>query len=551
MNANTLQHIDTSLQTNDITVFVIEDNPIDLRLLEFNLSGNYDSAYRILHAGELISGLQQMESKTIDVVLLDLNLPDSQGIETLEKFKSVYPNLPVVVLTGMDDSATGKEAIRLGAQDYLVKGDFNDSMLRKTIDFSIERQHITKMLYEQDYKYRYIFDNSLDAIFIASRRARSFVNFNVSLQRMLGYERAELFKLNPQDLFVDPDGFKICKESFLNNGFINNQELELYTKSGRIIHILLNINDVRDLNQVTIGLQGIVKDITSLKIQKQKLQELNQELEAKVVKRTQELFEAKKKVEEKNRLVESSIDYAQNIQNALLPSMGEVRNLVDNSFLIFKPRDIVSGDFYWINKVGNKVIFIIGDCTGHGVPGAFMSFIGVQQLNEIICEQRQTDPSKILFELNHRVNRLLKKHDKPTHPIHEGMDIGVCCFNFSNGTLEFASARRPLYVSRENEFWEIKGTNKSIGEENNVIFENKKILLNSEDRVFLFTDGYADQIGGKFNKKFMSRRFRELLQEISLETPERQKLILESTFEEWKGSEMQIDDICGFGITIP
>ena len=549
MNFKAIKKIKT--KSNEIHVLVIEDNPADIRILEYSLAGEFDgTTYQITPANTLSSGLQLVESFKFNIALLDLNLPDSAGLDTLRKFNSTHPNTPVIVLTGTSDDGTGKEAIRMGAQDYMVKGEFNDSMIRKVIDFSIERQQINKMLYEQDYKYRYIFDNSLDAIFIASRGAKKFNNFNTSLQRMLGYERNELFEIKPIEIFKDSNSFFECSNLFMRNGFIKNKEIELLDKHGATIHCLINVNDVRDLNQRIIGLQGIVTDITSLKQQKEKLLLLNQDLERKVIFRTKELLEAKQKVDEKNKLVESSINYAQNIQNALLPTMGEVRELVDNSFLIFKPRDTVSGDFYWINQIGNKTIYIIGDCTGHGVPGAFMSFIGVQQLNEIICEGRQTDPSKILFELNHRVNRLLKKDERESHEIHEGMDIGVCVFNFQSRTLEYASARRPLYITREEEIWEIKGTPVSIGENTHQVYESKKILLNEEDNVYLFTDGYADQIGGTRNKKFMRGRFRSLLQSLQGENIDAQKMILEREFEEWKADEIQIDDVCGFGLQI-
>ncbi len=533
---------------DELHVLVIEDNPIDVRVLEYTLTGDFgDQSYKIHSEGELYLALHYLEDTTIDVVMLDLNLPDSRGLETLSNFKTVYPSIPVIVLTGMSDDEIGKEAIRLGAQDYLVKGEINNTMLRKIIDFSIERQNISKLLYEQDYKYRYLFDNSLDAIFITTRGGMYFSNFNTSLQRLLGYERADLFELTPKGMFKSEDTFKHCKDLFLRNGFINQLEVQLVDKYGASLYCLLNLNDIRDISQKIIGLQGIITDITSIKQQKEKLILLNQELELKVEKRTRELSEAKRKIDEKHKLVASSISYAENIQRALLPSMGEVKALIDNSFLIFKPRDVVSGDFYWINKVGNKIIYIIGDCTGHGVPGAFMSFIGVQQLNEIICEGRQTDPSRILFELNHRVNRLFKKE---RGAIHEGMDIGVCCFNFENKTLEYASARRPLYVARENDFWAIKGTSMSIGEDHIQEFETKKILLNPGDSIYLFTDGYADQIGGAHDKKFMSRRFKELLSRISSEPLAKQKYILETEFEEWKGSDIQIDDVCGFGLRI-
>lgn len=535
-----------------IDVLLVEDNLADAKLFEYTVNRSVKEQNYSIHISTFLKeALQHTNENHVDVVLLDLNLPDSQGLDTLCNFLTVFPQIPVVILTGMDNDSLSKSALRAGAQDYIVKGEYNASIITRVIDYAIERKAISRILFEKDYKYRYIFDNSVDSIFITSKTGSRFLNFNSSLQKLLGYSRPDLFLINPVDLFVDVQEFVEAREEFLENGFVNRKEVRLRSADHEILYCLLNLNDVRDINQQNVGLQGIITDITSITQKKIELKKLNQVLEFKVLERTKELNTAISKVEEKNKQITESINYAKNIQHAFLPTPTEVSSLIPTSFVLFKPRDIVSGDFYWLHKTGNKIIVIVADCTGHGVPGAFMSFIGHQQLNEIVKERGQTIPSRILTDLNNRVKKLLRQDVINSEHLTDGMDVAVCCFDFYNNVLEFSGAMRPIYHLRNGDLAEIKGDRKSVGgSETEKRFTTKKISLRKDDLIYIFTDGYADQFGGRKEKKFMTNRLKKLLIEINEHDMPTQRQILEDRFLDWKKNHFQVDDICAMGVRI-
>ena len=252
-------------------------------------------------------------------------------------------------------------------------------------------------------------------------------------------------------------------------------------------------------------------------------------------------------VEEKNNEILSSISYAKRIQTAILPSEEEVNALLPNNFVYYEPKDIVSGDFYWVQKSENKVFFAAVDCTGHGVPGAFMSIVGNNGLNKALNEKRITQPSKILDSLNlHVVESLQKKADDR---IKDGMDLAICAIDYQKLLLEYSGAYNPLYLIRNNELIETKADKQAIGLANKE-YTNHKFELQKGDVIYLFTDGYADQFGGPKGKKFTYKRFKQLLIEISKKPIAEQKNILEKTLHEWMKNEEQIDDICLMGITV-
>ena len=251
----------------------------------------------------------------------------------------------------------------------------------------------------------------------------------------------------------------------------------------------------------------------------------------------------------KNKSITDSIIYAKRIQESLLPSKLYFKELLPKSFILFKPKDIVSGDFYWITHKRDKIFVVVADCTGHGVPGAFMSIIGFELLRNIIEEQNIQDVREILYLLNKGIIDTIGKGDKTG--IKDGMDISICVIDKEAKTLEYSGAFRPLYMIRENKLEEIKGGRFSIGMLN--VDEKDKIgksVINIEkdDVFYMFSDGYADQFGGPDEKKYKYRRFRYLLLNIHKQNMEEQKAILDKSIEDWKGDNEQVDDIMIVGI---
>ncbi len=257
-------------------------------------------------------------------------------------------------------------------------------------------------------------------------------------------------------------------------------------------------------------------------------------------------------IEEKNMDITNSIKYAKRIQESILPPDNLLQEYLKDVFVLYRPKDIVSGDFYWIEKVENKIIYAVVDCTGHGVPGAFISIIGYNGLNRAVNEFKLTKPSDILNKLNEIVNDTIKQSiDEST--IRDGMDIAVCSIDFENMKLEYAGANNPLYIVRNKKIIEYKPTKRPIGHFTGInlkSFDNNEISVCKGDNLYVFSDGYADQFGGKENKKFKYSRFKELLINISNKTSGRQKEILNTTITEWMSNSQQIDDICIVGIKI-
>ena len=253
-------------------------------------------------------------------------------------------------------------------------------------------------------------------------------------------------------------------------------------------------------------------------------------------------------LEEKNNEITDSITYAKRIQSAILPSDVIFKTHLPNSFVLYKPKDIVAGDFYWMEKVNTEIFFAAADCTGHGVPGAMVSVVCSNALNQGLEKKSPITPGLLLDTTRDFVKN---RFETESNNVKDGMDIALCALNFSTNQLQFSGANNPLYIIRENELIEIKGDKQHIGKhhkESN--FTNHIISLKKDDCIYLFSDGYADQFGGPKGKKFMYKQFKSLLLKTSQLPLDQQKEVLNNTFENWRGDLEQIDDVCVIGIKI-
>ena len=266
----------------------------------------------------------------------------------------------------------------------------------------------------------------------------------------------------------------------------------------------------------------------------------------------------KKQLESNNKELEahkkdiiSSINYAKLIQQAILPLEENIQREIPLSFILYKPRDIVSGDFYWFHEIdSNNYIMVVADCTGHGVPGAFMTVVGSNLLTQIVVENKITKPSDILSELDKRIIATLKQEKEHYRIIQDGMDLSLLKVNKLAKEFIYASAKRPAIFIRNGQIEEFKGSKNALGglKGGEKIFDEIKLNFEDGNTIYLFTDGYIDQFGGTDNKKFMISRLRELLLTIQhLPMPE-QKKVVESTINKWIGQYEQTDDILIMGI---
>jgi serine phosphatase RsbU (regulator of sigma subunit) len=259
-----------------------------------------------------------------------------------------------------------------------------------------------------------------------------------------------------------------------------------------------------------------------------------------------EMQKAELAYREKNLL--DSLIYAQRIQEALLPSEAYLKKHIEQSFIYFRPKDIVSGDFYWIGEKNNKVFIIAADCTGHGVPGALMSMIGLEIIGKTINENEIETPSKILDILNRGLEKTFTSGKNTDHIIKDGMDVGICIIDQTKRKMCFAGAYFPLYLIRNNNLIEIKGDKIVIGmNTDNLPYTDHDIDLFDDDMFYLFSDGYVDQFGGSENRKFMYRRFRYLLLNIHKFPIADQKAILDDNIRTWMGRNVQVDDMLIIG----
>lgn len=283
-----------------------------------------------------------------------------------------------------------------------------------------------------------------------------------------------------------------------------------------------------------------------------KLKEQNQILKEKQL-ASLEVEKQREVLSIKNKSITDSINYAKRIQEAMMPSEYLFKKLLSDSFILYMPKDIVSGDFYWIDEKRNKVFVAAVDCTGHGVPGAFMSIIGYDLLRSITKERDIENPAQILNQLNRGVSETFRKK-REDDEVKDGMDLSLIVIDKHNMTLEYAGAINPVYIVRNKKLIEIKGNRFSVGssfiEEDFNTFENHQFGVKPGDIVYIFSDGYPDQFGGPNGKKFKYRRFRNLLLKIHQKSLKQQKAILEETINDWKGDLEQVDDILVIGIKI-
>jgi len=257
---------------------------------------------------------------------------------------------------------------------------------------------------------------------------------------------------------------------------------------------------------------------------------------------------------QKNEIIES-INYAQRIQSAMLPPETYFSDLFDDHFILYKPRDIVSGDFYWIKRVKQYIVLVVADCTGHGIPGAFMSMLGMSNLNEIVQRREITQANQVLNELRIQIKNSLRQEGKRGEA-KDGIDMALCVLDLESMKMQYAGANIPLYLIKDvkgsPELKEIKPNRMPLGyyESKDISFVNHDIQLDRGDALYLFSDGFIDQKGGKEEKKFLSKNFKNLLLEVHDQAMHDQKEILENTLSDWMGDHAQIDDLLVVGVRV-
>ena len=343
-------------------------------------------------------------------------------------------------------------------------------------------------------------------------------------------------------LYVD----RIIETTYMTTyGFMFFIVSQAYMLSYRFQKMFIETQNLaHDLENINLNLENTVKERTKeIQDQNLKLKDQNEEITTQ----RDNIEKQHQVVKKQKQVITDSINYAQRIQKAVLPSNNKFTGHLQDHFILYKPRDIVSGDFYWFSTKEDKVIIVAADCTGHGVPGAFMSMLGMAFLAEISRIPEVKTPAQILEFMREKVKQSLRQYDKNSLQ-KEGMDMALCMIDIKQRTLEFAGAYSPLYLIRNEEIIIHRGDRQPVAVYlHEKEFTNNVIKIKSDDRFYIFSDGYADQTNGQTMQKFMVRKFRNLLLEIHQLPMEKQKRILETTLEDWKAGGPQIDDILVIG----
>lgn len=322
--------------------------------------------------------------------------------------------------------------------------------------------------------------------------------------------------------------------------------------------LLQNIMEVRNsfLRCVLLIMSGAAASFVSKRILEavnsaiESKDTLINQLDKKVEERTVEINLQKEELKEKNKEIIDSITYAKRLQDAILPGDIFLKEALTNYFLVYKPKDIVAGDFYWIDRIDNKIWLAVCDCTGHGVPGAMVSVLCSNALSQALNQYNARDPAEALSITR---NILQATFQKSEQEVKDGMDCVLCCFDYDSLQLQFAAANNSLYLLRAGSaLQEFKADKMPVGKhsEKSTSFTLQQIQLQKGDLIYMFTDGYADQFGGPKGKKFKYKQLEDLITAGSQLPLEDQKIKLESGFTNWIGNLEQVDDVCLMGIRI-
>ncbi|MEM6299219.1 MAG: response regulator [Bacteroidota bacterium] len=395
----------------------------------------------------------------------------------------------------------------------------------------------------RDGKYKFIFaENGVDALSkLRENPDVDVVLSDVNMPQMDGITLlSKTRKVNPtvQTIIVSAYGDMRNIRRAMNNG-----AFDFVTKP-------INFNDLGATIDKTIHhvrqLREAIEEKEKLYHQLERHSEM---LEETVEERTAEIEEQRRVIEAKNQNIIESINYAKRIQESILPTQKTIRRLLPNSFIFFKPRDIVSGDFYWMSEHEGRTLIAAVDCTGHGVPGAFMSLIGNDLLNVIVARDI-VSPEEILAELHKGVRTALNQENGKSR---DGMDIALCLIDEEKGIIEFAGARNPLIIVNDGQMEIIKGDKRSIGgvqPEKERIFTKHEIKIDPKATYYIFSDGYQDQFGGENGQKYLTKNFRKLLLTLHDKPLDEQKHALMQELDAWRGDYPQIDDILVMGMRL-
>lgn len=548
----------STINMKKLHILILEDREEDLLLLLHTLNQS-GLEFEHQHVAEEVEFLEALKETTPDVILSDYGLHRYNGLAALKDKKELGAGCPFILVTGSLPDDIAVECLKAGADDYILKDRMNrlPDAIRQAIDRKRSEEDRRKAFSE--------LIRSQKRLEAAERMAKvgnwewhlasGGITWSDEMYRIMDVPQDVTPTVNSFAEHVHPEDQKklgkVTKQVTTGGAVEADVTFRIVTKAGecKTIRSMYSRNSV-PLTSPDAKIFGTMQDVTVLTQTEQELRQLTEQLEQKVEERTNELSRANDRLRDKNEEMTDSINYARLIQKALLAKLDECRKLFPSSFVLWKPRDIVSGDFYWQYHDGRYAYIAAVDCTGHGVPGAFMSMIGHQMLNQVVIDQEMTNPERILTELDKHVDEALKHGNGQS--VRDGMDMILCRIDREEQQICFAGAYRPLFLVRNAELIEYPGDRFPIGNSilgtARVAFNQKCIGYRPGDTIYLTSDGYYSQFGGKNGKKMMKSKFKKLLAGIGALPIDEQYRRLLSHLEEWQGNEPQVDDILVIGI---
>lgn len=483
--------------------------------------------------------------KAIEYLEISLNLKRQVGNK---KGEGTSLNNLGAIFYGMQDMKRALEYFQQAYDIYMELGDKKSSFP--------SCNNIGSLYYElKDYsKAKEYFDKAYElAIELGSlpKKILSLENLTLLHRDMGDYKKAVEYSVecwSLKDTLYNKDQAEITTE--MQTRFASEKK----QKENELLNIKVKSESfIKTIFIIAAGVLGLLVFFVFRGLKQKQKVNIALEEKNKIIEEQKQTVENQKHiVEEQNKDITDSIRYAERIQNAILPPEQQWNNLLPQSFVFYKPKDILSGDFYWIEQKGDLVFVAAADCTGHGVPGALISIVNYNLLNKATLEKDLNDPADILNYVNNQLIVALHQSFQDSS-VKDGMDISLCVINTKTMELNYAGANNPIYIISNNEFTQIKADKFPVGaylEEQVQPFTTKKIQLYKNDLVYLFSDGYADQFGGQKGKKFKYKQLKEILEENKDLTMPKQSKILENKFTDWKGLLEQVDDVLIIGIRI-
>jgi serine phosphatase RsbU (regulator of sigma subunit)/DNA-binding NarL/FixJ family response regulator len=589
-----LQSSITSQVTDHLKVLLLEDYALDAELLIQEIHSQHPG-WTVKHVIDRDGFEHELKCDQPDLVISDYSLPQYNALEALITVKALGLEIPFIIVTGDLPEEAAAACIAKGVDDYVIKSALPRlnvaiaNALRKQ-ESRRNNQRIQLHLATQEARYQEIFNNAGVAIchidipnlaHILDHRDRWRKAKAEDITRQLACivaretnaELLKLFEAESADQFAadfsavwNPEELAALRFAIrqISRGAESFEDKALFkTLLGGSVYLHFKFNKI---DTESSGYIVTFTDLTEVQRSEKRLNHVIAEMEDTVTSRTKELKLANDQLQhqasERERMntilrenyihTTESIIAAKRIQQLMLPSKQTIADAFTDVFVYLRPKDIVSGDFYWFYRKENRCWIAAVDCTGHGVPGAFMSMIGTNVLNQVVLENNTCSTSEILAKIDELVIRELKQNQQGTE-VSTGMDISLCSFDFETMEMRYSGAFHQLYRIRDGVLETLKGDRFSLGGTFNYegkSFAEHRLQLKKDDRIYMTTDGFLDQFGGPKCKKFTRKRFMTLLQSLKGTTMYDQEVEVKSALQDWKGTDEQIDDILVIGIRV-